>query len=57
MWHTNCGDRTLEGVEAKLFAEELWDFVQELEVDEGDYDVGLEVFDRLTCSQKASLLS
>lgn len=25
MWHTNCGDRTLEGAEASLFAETLWD--------------------------------
>ena len=57
MWHTNCGDRTLEGAEARLFAEALWDFVSELQVDEGDYDVGLEVFDRLTYGQKASLLS
>ena len=30
MWHTNCGDRTLEGAEARLFAEALWDFVSEL---------------------------
>ena len=57
MWHTDCGDRTLEGAEARLFAETLWDFVQELEVDEGDYDVGLEVFDRLTYGQKVYLLS
>ena len=57
MWHTNCGDRTLEGAEARLFAEALWDFVSELEVDEGDYDVGLHVFDRLTYGQKVSLLS
>jgi hypothetical protein len=57
MWHTNCGDRTLEGAEARLFAEALWDFVSELEVDEGDYDVGLEVFDSLTYGQKVSLLS
>jgi len=57
MWHTDCGDRTLDGAEARLFAETLWDFVQELEVDEGDYDVGLEVFDRLTYGQKVSLLS
>jgi len=56
MWHTNCGDRTLEGAEARLFAEALWDFVSELEVDEGDYDVDLEVFDRLTYGQKVSLL-
>ncbi|MEE9586307.1 MAG: hypothetical protein V3W09_05325 [Nitrososphaerales archaeon] len=57
MWHTNYGDRTLEGVEARLFAETHWDFVSELEVDEGDYDVGLEVFDHLTYGQKVSLLS
>ena len=57
MWHTNSGERTLEGAEARLFAEALWDFVSELEVDEGDYDVGLEVFDRLTYGPKVSLLS
>jgi hypothetical protein len=57
MWHTNSGDRTLEGAEAMLLAEALWDFVQEMEVDEGDYDVGLDVFDRLTYGQKVSLLS
>jgi len=57
MWHTNSGDRTLEGAEARLFAEALWDFVSELEVDEGDYDVGVDVFDRLTYGQKVSVLS
>ena len=57
MWHTNSGDRTLEGAEARLFAETLWDFVQELELDEGDYNVGLDVFDRQTYGQKVSLLS
>ena len=35
-----------------LVAEALWDFVSELEVDEGDFDVGLKVFDRLTYGQK-----
>ena len=45
MWHTNCWDRTLEAAEARLFAEALWDFVCELEVEEGDYDIGLKVFD------------
>ena len=57
MWHTNCGDRTLDGAEVRLFAEALWDFVQELELAEGDYNVGLDVFDRLTYGQKVSLLS
>jgi len=41
MRHRDCGDRILEDTEARLFAETLWDFVSELEVDEGDYDVGL----------------
>ena len=35
-------------MELWLFPKTLWDFVSELEVDEGDYDAGLEVFDRLT---------
>ena len=57
MWHTDGGDRVLEGAEARLFAEALVDFVTELEVDEGDYEVGIDVFDRLTYGQKISLLS
>jgi hypothetical protein len=57
MWRTNNGDRTLEGAEARVFTETLWDFICEMEVDEGDYDVGLEVFDRLTYGQKVSALS
>jgi len=57
MWHTNTGDRTLEGAEAKLFAYTLWDFLCELEVEGGDYDVGLKVFDYLTYGQKISMLS
>jgi hypothetical protein len=57
MWHTNNGDRTLEGAEARLFAETLWNFVSELEGVEGDYGISLRVFDRLTYGQKASMLS
>jgi len=33
MWHTNNGDRTLEGAEARLFAYTLWDFLCELEIE------------------------
>ena len=40
MWHTDCGDRTLDGAEARLFAEALWDFVSELEGDEDDLRCG-----------------
>ena len=57
MWHTNTGDRTLEGAEARLFAEALWDFLSELEVEGGDFDAGLEAFDSLTYGQKVSVLS
>ena len=57
MWHTNTGDRTLEGAEARLFAEALWDFLCELEVEGGDFDAGLEAFDSLTYGQKVSVLS
>ena len=57
MWHTGNGDRVLEGAEARLFAEALWDFITELEADEGECDVGIAVFDRLTYGQKISLLS
>ena len=56
MWHTNNGDRTLDGAEALLFAHALWDFVQELELSEGEDDVGLPVFDRMTYGQKASVI-
>ena len=57
MWHTNNGDRTLEGAEAKLFAYTLWDFLCELEVEGGDFDAGLKAFDCLTYGQKLSVLS
>lgn len=58
MWRTSCGDRTLEGAEAKLFAEVLWDLIAESNLDESDdYQVGIQVFDRLTYGQKISVLS
>jgi hypothetical protein len=56
VWRTNNGDRTLEGTEARLFADAVWDFVQELEISEGDYDVDLPVFDRLTYGQKGLII-
>ena len=58
MWRTSCGDRTLEGAEAKLFAESLWDLIEVSNLDEcDDYQVGIKVFDRLTYGQKVSVLS
>ncbi len=41
MWHTNSGDRTLEGAEARIFAMALHTLAYDLEVSENDYDVGL----------------
>ncbi len=56
MWHTNNGDRTLEGYEAQLFAEALWDCVTILEESDGDCFLGSPVFDRMTYGQKAAVL-
>ena len=47
----------MEGAEARLFAEALWDFLCELEVEVGDFDAGLKVFDCLAYGQKVSVLS
>ena len=57
MWRTSCGQRTLEGAEARLFAMALHTLAEDLEVCENNYDVGLEILDRLTYGQKVSLLS
>ena len=29
MWRTSSGERTLKGAEAKVFAEALWEFIDE----------------------------
>ncbi len=57
MWHTNAGERVLEGAEARLFSEALLDLASNVKVFEDDYEVGLNVFDRLTHGQKVYLLS
>ncbi len=57
MWHTNCGDRTFRDAEARLLAEALRDFVLELEVDEGDYNVSTDVFERLRYGQNLRRIS
>ena len=58
MWWTSCGERTLEGAEAKLFAEALLDLLDEGAPDQfEDYDLGIEAFDTLTYGQKISVLS
>ncbi|MDH4201367.1 MAG: hypothetical protein OEV87_00540 [Phycisphaerae bacterium] len=57
MWHTNTGDRTLEGAEAKLFAAALWDCATILEESDGECFLGPPAFDRMTYGQKAAVLS
>ena len=58
MWWTSCGKRTLEGAEAKVFAETLWDMLDESNLSEfDDYDLGIHAFDGLTYGQKVSVLS
>lgn len=53
MWRTSSGERTLDGAEAKVFAEALWEFIDE--ADRYPYDI--HVFENLTYGQKVSALS
>ena len=58
MWRTSSGDRTFQGTEAKVFAEALWEFIDEINLGpDNDYILGVNVFDRLTYGQKISALS
>jgi hypothetical protein len=58
MWRTSCGERTLEGAEAKLFAKVLSDLLDEVNLNKSDdYELGVNVFDSLTYGQKVSVLS
>jgi hypothetical protein len=58
MWRTECGERILEGAEAKIFAETLLSLLDFTVADELDlYDLGIESFDNLTFGQRISVLS
>ena len=58
MWWTSNGERILEGAEAKVFAEALWDLLDESNLNEfDDYHLGVKAFDQLTYGQKVSVLS
>ena len=58
MWDTSCGKRILDGIEANLFAETLWDLIDETNLNaDNDYILGVDVFDKLTYGQKISVLS
>lgn len=57
MWHTETGDRILEGAEAKLFAEGLLNLVDDVNLNnENDYQLGIPIFDNLIYNQKISIL-
>jgi hypothetical protein len=58
MWRTSSGERTLQGAEARLFAEALGSLLDEVYTDQlCDYDLGLPCFDNLTYGQKVSVLA
>ena len=57
MWRTGCGERTLEGVEAEVFAEALLSLLDEAVQDQfDDYQLGINCFDNLTYGQQISVL-
>ena len=58
MWNTSDGERILKNSEALVFAESLWSFIDESNLnDYDDYDIGITVFDNLTYGQKICVLS
>lgn len=57
MWRTPEGERVLMGWEARLFAECLWDLLGEANLGEdGDYELGVAVFDSLSYPQQIAVL-
>jgi len=58
MWHTSCGDRTLQGAEARLFATALLCLLDEAGNGQfEDYDLEVPCFDHLTYGQKIAVLA
>ena len=58
MWRTDCGERILEGAEARVFAEALATLLDYAIVDQfDDYESGVACFDNLTYGQKISVLA
>jgi len=57
MWRTQCGERILEGAEARVFAESLSTLLDNAIMDQfEDYESDVECFDNLTYGQKISVL-
>lgn len=57
MWRTDPSDRILEGAEAKIFAEALLSLLDEFDLCDFEYDLGIKCFDTMTIGQKISALS
>ena len=57
VWRTDPSDRILEGPEAKVFAEALLSLLDEFDLCDFEYDLGIKCFDTLTVGQKISVLS
>ena len=58
MWRTECGERTLEGAEARIFAETLSSLLDYAITDQfEDYESGVACFDDLTYGQKIAVLA
>ncbi|MGA2496960.1 MAG: hypothetical protein ABSH20_04430 [Tepidisphaeraceae bacterium] len=56
MWHTPLGDRVLRGTEGKLFQGGLASLVDWLQETDGDYCVGVRVFDTLSLHERLAVL-
>ena len=57
MWRTSCGERTLNGPEARVFSEALLCLLDEAFMDRfEDYPSGVNCFDDLTYGQKVAVL-
>ena len=57
VWRTDYSDRILEGAEAKVFANALLSLLDEFDLCDFEYDLGIKCFDTLTVGQKISVLS
>ena len=58
MWRTSCGERILNGAEARVFCEALLCLLDEAFMDQfEDYPSGVVCFDDLTYGQKISVLT
>jgi hypothetical protein len=57
MWRTNHNDRILEGAEAKVFAEALLHLLDEFDLCDFEYELGIKCFDTLTNGQKIYVLA